>query len=251
MSRFLRMAPLKVCWLVVLLCVSGAVNAELLAKTGRRASVAEVAAWDIDVRADFRGLPAGSGSVRQGEKLWESKCSSCHGAFGESPAVFPPLIGGTTAKDIERGRVAGLNVVSENAKTTMMKLATISTLWDYIRRAMPFDAPKSLSVNEVYASTAYLLHLADLVPADFTLSDQNIAQVQARMPNREGMTTRHGMLNVKGKPDVTSDACMQDCKVNEKSLVVLPASVNGLNGNLAEQNRPYGSTRGIDTSRYK
>jgi cytochrome c len=133
----------------------------------------------------------------------------------------------------------------------MMKLATISTLWDYIRRAMPFDAPKSLSVNEVYASTAYLLHLADLVPADFTLSDQNIAQVQARMPNRDGMTTRHGMLDVKGKPDVISDACMQDCKVNEKSLVVLPASVNGLNGNLAEQNRPYGSTRGIDTSRYK
>jgi hypothetical protein len=65
------------------------------------------------------------------------------------------------------------------------------------------------------------------------------------------MTTRHGMFDVKGKPDVTSDACMQDCKVNEKSLVVLPASVNGLNGNLAEQNRPYGSTRGIDTSRYK
>lgn len=242
---------LKTGLVMVLLLATGSASAELFPKIGRRASVAEITAWDIDVRPDFRGLPAGSGTVRQGEKLWESKCASCHGAFGESPAVFPPLIGGTTARDIERGRVAGLNVASENAKTTMMKLATVSTLWDYIRRAMPFDAPKSLSVNEVYAATAYLLHLADLVPADFTLSEQTIAQVQEKMPNRHGMTTQHGMRDVKGKPDVMSEACMQDCKVNEKSLVVLPVSVNGLNGNLAEQNRPYGSTRGIDTSRYK
>ncbi len=242
---------LKAALLIGLLCVADMASAELFPKVGRRASVTEVAAWDIDVRPDFQGLPSGSGSVRQGEKLWESKCATCHGAFGESPSVFPPLIGGTTAKDMERGRVAALSISSETAKTTMMKLATVSTLWDYIRRAMPFDAPKSLSVNEVYAATAFLLHLADVVPADFTLSEQNIAQAQARMPNRDGMSTRHGMLEVKGKPDVISQACMQDCKVNEKSLVVLPVSVNGLNGNLAEQNRPYGSIRGIDTSRYK
>jgi cytochrome c len=242
---------LKASLLIGLLCLADVANAELFQKIGRRASVAEVAAWDIDVRPDFKGLPSGSGSVRQGEKLWESKCATCHGAFGESPSVFPPLIGGTTAKDMERGRVAALSISSENAKTTMMKLATVSTLWDYIRRAMPFDAPKSLSVDEVYAATAFLLHLADVVPADFTLSEKNIAQVQARMPNRDGMSTKHGMLEVKGKPDVISEACMRDCKVNEKSLVVLPVSVNGLNGNLAEQNRPYGSIRGIDTSRYK
>ena len=237
--------------LIGLLFIANVANAELFPQVGRRASVSEVAAWDIDVRPDFKGLPSGSGSVKQGEKLWESRCATCHGVFGESPSVFPPLIGGTTAKDIERGRVAALSVSSENAKTTMMKLATVSTLWDYIRRAMPFDAPKSLSVNEVYAATAFLLHLADVVPADFILTDQNIAQAQARMPNRDGMSTKHGMLEVKGKPDVASEACMQDCKVNEKSLVVLPVSVNGLNGNLAEQNRPYGSIRGIDTSRYK
>jgi len=237
--------------LVVLLSLTDMASAELFPKVGRRASVTEVAAWDIDVRPDFKGLPSGSGSVKQGEKLWESRCATCHGAFGESPSVFLPLIGGTTAKDIERGRVAALSVSSENAKTTIMKLATVSTLWDYIRRAMPFDAPKSLSVNEVYAASAFLLHLADVVPADFTLTEQNIAQVQARMPNRDGMSTKHGMLEVKGKPDVISEACMQDCKVNEKSLAVLPVSVNGLNGNLAEQNRPYGSIRGIDTSRSK
>ena len=245
MSRSRELAALLLC------AVTLAAQAEPLQNIGRRATASEIAAWDIDVRADFRGLPAGSGTVAQGMKLWEGKCASCHGAFGESPSVFPPLIGGTTQADVERGRAAGLTEVTENAKTTIMKLATVSTLWDYIRRAMPFDAPKSLSVNEVYAVTAYLLHLADLVPADFTLSGKNIAQVQAKMPNRHGMSTDHGMRDVGGKPDVASQACMKDCPVNESSLAVLPPAVNGLNGNLAEQNRQWGPVRGVDTGRRK
>src|SRR6266498_2553569 len=63
---------------------------------GRTATPAEIQAWDIDVRPDFKGLPAGSGSVAQGEKIWEAKCASCHGTFGESNEVFPPLTGGIT-----------------------------------------------------------------------------------------------------------------------------------------------------------
>lgn len=242
MYRFLNFGILVFC------CLCLDVSAQSYPRVGRAATVAEIAAWDSDVRPDFRGLPAGSGSVSQGVKVWEQKCASCHGVFAESPAVFPPLIGGTTSADIERGRAAGLTAVTENSKTTIMKLATVSTLWDYIRRAMPYDAPKSLSVNEVYAATAYLLHLADILPADFTLTEKNIAQAQAKMPNRDGMSTAHGMGAVQGKPDITSEACMSQCKVNEQSLVVLPASVNGLNGNLAEQNRTYGPIRGIDTS---
>ncbi len=218
---------------------------------GRAATPSEIAAWDIDVRADFQGLPAGSGTVVQGEKIWVARCVSCHGEFAESPAVFPPLVGGTTRADIERGRVAGLSAASENSKTTMMKLATVSTLWDYIRRAMPFDAPKTLKIDEVYAVTAFLLNLADIVPADFTLTDKNIADVQARMPNRNGNTTDHGMLQIDGKPDVVSRDCMSDCPVNLNALVVLPSTVNGLNGNLAEQDRTYGAIRGIDTRRMK
>ncbi len=217
---------------------------------GRVATPSEIAAWDTDVRPDFQGLPPGAGSVAQGEKIWVARCASCHGEFAESPAVFPPLIGGTTRADIEQGRVAGLSAASENSKTTMMKLSTVSTLWDYIHRAMPFDAPKSLKVDDVYAVTAFLLNLADIVPADFTLSDKTIAGVQARMPNRRGNTTEHGMLRVDGKPDVLSKACMSDCPVNFGSMVVLPSTVNGLNGNLAEQNRPYGAIRGIDTGRH-
>ncbi len=235
--------------LMLMLTLSAPALADTFPQIGRRATVAEVAAWDTDVRPDFKGLPAGSGSVSQGLKVWESQCAACHGAFGESPEVFPPLIGGTTAADVERGRVAGLNAATENARTTIMKLATVSTLWDFIRRAMPFDKPKSLSVDEVYAATAYLLHLADLVPADYVLSEQNIAQIQKKMPNRDGMTTAHGLREAKGKPDVISEACMKDCPVEATSLMVLPASVNGRNGNLAEQNRQYGSVRGIDTSR--
>ena len=241
--------PDRLLGLFLLLMLPALSYAESFPHIGRKASIAEIAAWDIDVRPDFKGLPAGSGSVAQGQKLWEAKCASCHGAFGESPEVFPPLVGGITATDIERGRAAGLNAATENARTTIMKLATVSTMWDYIRRAMPFDAPKSLSTNEVYAATAYLLHLGDIVSADFTLSNENIVEIQKRMPNRNGMTTAHGMHDVAGKPDVISSACVKDCKVNEQSLLVLPATVNGRNGNLADQNRTYGSVRGIDTSR--
>jgi mono/diheme cytochrome c family protein len=67
---------------------------------GRAATPKEVAAWDIDVRPDFKGLPEGSGTVASGMEMWEAKCASCHGVFGESNEVFSPLIGGTTAEDI-------------------------------------------------------------------------------------------------------------------------------------------------------
>ncbi len=251
LAALLLEACLSVSLPALLVMPSTAAAADNYARIGRKATPSEVAAWDIDVRPDFAGLPAGSGSVVQGEKLWETKCASCHGAFGESPAVFPPLIGGTTKADIERGRVTGLTAITENAKTTFMKVANVSTLWDYIRRAMPFDKPKSLSVDEVYAATAYLLHLADIVPPDFTLSEKTIAQAQARMPNRDGMSTAHGMFDVNGKPDVKSEACMNNCRVNDASLVVLPPAVNGLNGNLAEQNRSWGPVRGVDTRRPK
>ncbi|MFM8463865.1 MAG: c-type cytochrome [Burkholderiaceae bacterium] len=233
---------------LLLLSVSAA-HAEKFAGIGRKATTNEIAAWDIDVRPDFQGLPRGSGSVAQGEKIWVAKCASCHGEFAESPSVFPPLVGGTTKADIERGRVAGLSAASENSKTTIMKLATVSTLFDYIRRAMPFDAPKSLKVDEVYAVTAFMLNLADLVPADYVLNEKNIAEVQRRLPNRDGNTIAHGMLDVRGKPDVSGKDCMRDCPVDTNAMLLLPSTVNGLNGNLADQNRPYGSIRGIETRR--
>ncbi|MCX7233825.1 MAG: c-type cytochrome, partial [Burkholderiales bacterium] len=102
---------------------------------GRAATPKEVAAWDIDVRPDFKGLPVGSGSVAQGQHIWEAKCASCHGVFGESNQVFSPLVGGTTEQDVRTGRVARLNDPAYPSRTTLMKVATLSTLWDYINRA--------------------------------------------------------------------------------------------------------------------
>lgn len=216
---------------------------------GRPATPAEVAAWDIDVRADFLGLPAGSGSVAAGQRVWEAKCASCHGVFGESVEYFTPLVGGTTAADVASGRVARLTDPAFPGRTTLMKLATVSTLWDYIRRAMPWNAPKSLGTDEVYAVTAYLLYLGDVLPADFTLSNTNIAAVQARMPNRAGMQTEHSLWPDRpGRPDVQGSRCLVRCGPAPQIVSALPAYARPQHGNLAEQQRLIGPTRGIDTA---
>lgn len=217
---------------------------------GRDATPAEVRAWDIDVRPDFKGLPKGSGSVSLGEQVWEAKCASCHGVFGESNEVFTPIVGGTTAADIERGRVKNLEEGSTfPQKTTMMKVATVSTLWDYINRAMPWNAPKSLTADEVYATVAYILNLANVVPADFVLSDQNIAEVQKRMPNRNGMVFYEPLWRVDGKGDVQNVACMKDCPIDPKVRSSLPDFARDAHGNIQEQNRVIGPVRGADTTR--
>lgn len=216
---------------------------------GRPATAAELAAWDTDVRPDFKGLPKGAGSVAAGQQVWDGKCASCHGSFGESNEVFTPIIGGTTADDIKTGHVAALKPGGQQPhRTTLMKLATVSTLWDYIRRAMPWTAPKSLTNDEVYAVTAYILNLGDIVPADFTLSDANMADVQQRMPNRNGMVNNHGMWDIKGKPDVNSIACMSNCEPDARIRSVFPDAMRNAHGNLAQQQRSVGQTRGIDTS---
>jgi cytochrome c551/c552 len=251
MSRF-RNAVLT----VALLAVAGLVAAQSpkYPGVGRPATPKEVAKWDIDVRPDFKGLPAGSGSVAKGQDVWEGKCAHCHGVFGESGEVFSPLIGGTTAEDVKTGRVANLNRSDYPGRTTIMKVATVSTLWDYINRAMPWTAPKSLTTEEVYSVTAFLLNLANVVPDDFVLSDKNIAEVQNRMPNRNGMTTKHAMWpgnefgGVK-KPDTDNKLCMKDCTPEPKVASFLPDFARNAHGNLAEQNRLVGQQHGVDTTK--
>jgi S-disulfanyl-L-cysteine oxidoreductase SoxD len=217
-------------------------------KVGRTATPAELAAWDIDVRPDFKGLPPGSGSVQNGQKIWESTCAGCHGTFAESNQVFTPIVGGTTADDIKTGHVAALRNNSQPQRTTLMKVATISTLWDYIHRAMPWNAPKSLSNDDVYGVLAYILNLGDIVPDDYVLSNKNIAEVQKRMPNRNGMSFYPGLWNVHGKPDVRNVACMKNCATEVKIASVLPDIARGSHGNLADQNRPIGEVRGQNTA---
>jgi cytochrome c len=170
MSKF-RNAVVTVAWMAM--AGLAAAQSQKFPGVGREATTKEVAKWDIDVRPDFKGLPAGSGSVAKGQEIWEAKCAQCHGVFGESNEVFSPLVGGTTAQDVKTGRVANLAREDYPGRTTMMKVATVSTLWDYINRAMPWTAPKSLTTEEVYAVTAFLLNLANVVPDNYVLSDKN------------------------------------------------------------------------------
>jgi len=224
---------------------------------GRQATPAEVKAWDIDVRPDFKGLPKGKGNVERGNELFEEKCASCHGSFGESNEVFTPLAGGTTKDDIKTGRVKGLSSGELPQRTTFTKVATISTVFDYIQRAMPWTAPKSLKPDDVYAILAYLLNLQEIVPADFELSDKNIADVQKLLPNRNGMTTDHGLwpgasakkggIGNGGIPDVKNIACMKNCKPEVQIGSTLPDYARTAHGELADQNRNFGPVRGTRT----
>jgi cytochrome c len=241
---------------VVLSLAAGAAGAQqaVYPGVGRAATAKEVAAWDIDVRPDFKGLPKGAGSVALGMQVWESQCASCHGIFGESNEVFSPLVGGTTQDDVRTGRVARLTDASFPGRTTLMKLSSLSTLWDYINRAMPWAQPKSLSTEEVYGVTAYLLNLGGVVPDDFVLSDRNIAEVQKLLPNRNGMTTGHGLwpgrgMGNGGKPDVKAVACMSHCATEPTVASFLPDYARNAHGNLAEQNRIVGAQHGADTTR--
>ena len=243
----------KYALVLALVCAVSASAADKFPNIGRTATPAEVKAWDIDVRPDFKGLPPGRGTVAQGETLWEAKCAGCHGTFGEANEVFSPLVGGTTQDDIKTGHVKRLLDPSFPGRTTLMKVSHISTLWDYIHRAMPWTAPKSLKPDEVYAVTAYLLSLADVLPPDGELSDKNIAQVQERLPNRNGKTWNHAMWpgpELKGttKPDNQGSNCMKNCAVEPKVASLLPDYAMDASGNLSQQQRLVGPQRGLDTA---
>ena len=235
--------------LLVSVSVSTAASdlAEGIADIGRPATAAEIAAWDIDVRPDFKGLPAGSGTAEEGEELWLEKCAFCHGDFGDSNEVFSPLVlGSVTEDDMESGRVAALTDPAV-VRTTLMKVSTLSTIWDYINRAMPWNAPKSLETDEVYALVAYLLSLGYVIEPDFELSNETIEDVQAIMPNRNGMTTDHGLWSVDGTPDVVGSDCVSNCAVDTTVTSSIPAYAMNAHGNLADQVRDYGPFPGIVT----
>ncbi len=233
-----------------LLLGAGFVQAQPYAGIGRTATPQEIAAWDTDVRTDFKGLPRGSGSVRAGMEVWEGRCASCHGIFGESNEVFQPIVGGTTKTDIASGRVASLReMAGSQGRTTLMKLATLSTLWDYIHRAMPWTQPKSLTADQTYAVTAYILHLGGVVGEEFVLSNDNMRQTQARLPNRLGMSSTHAMWpGAAAVADVKAKACMKNCSGEPTVASLIPDHARNAHGNLAEQNRLIGPQRGANTA---
>ena len=163
---------------------------------GRPALPEEVAAWNIDIRPDGQGLPVGSGDVMAGEEVYLSYCSTCHGDFGEGAGRWPVLMGGD-------GTLAGADPV----KTVGSYWPYLSTVWDYVHRAMPFGAAQTLTDDEVYAVTAYILYLNDLVDDDFVLSNETFAAVE--MPNE-------GNFFPDDRPEAelaafAGEPCMSDC----------------------------------------
>ena len=158
---------------------------------GAAASPAQVAAWNIDVQPDGSNLPAGSGSVAQGRALYAQACASCHGQQGEGKPM-DRLVGG-------KGTLNSAAPV----KTVGSYWPYATSVYDYIHRAMPFNAPGTLSPSDVYAATAYLLYMNGIVPENAVLDARTLPQV--RMPNQDGFT------GPDPRPDARNAACMKDC----------------------------------------
>ncbi|GAC1542158.1 MAG: hypothetical protein NVS3B16_06760 [Vulcanimicrobiaceae bacterium] len=160
---------------------------------GKGIAPADVAKWSDDVRGDGKGLPPGHGSVKDGQKLYAAQCASCHGDFGEGAGRYPALAGGNGTLKAERP-----------VQTVGSYWPYAPTLYDYIRRAMPFGAPGSLSNEQTYALTAYVLNLNNIVPENADLDAAKLAAI--KMPNRDGF------IDVHLKPDTHAVACMKNCK---------------------------------------
>lgn len=141
-------------------------------RLGVPASPEEVAGWDISIGPEGDNLPPGTGSVTQGAALYAVQCFACHGPNGEG-AIEPRLAGG-------HGTLATANAV----KTVGSYWPYGTTVFDYIRRSMPFQQPGSLSNDEVYALTAYLLNLNGIVDEQAELNAETLPAIE--MPNRDG-----------------------------------------------------------------
>jgi cytochrome c len=161
---------------------------------GRPATPAEIAGWNIDIDRYGNNLPPGSGTVSHGHEVFDQQCAACHGAKGEG-GVGDRLVGGQ-----------GTLATEKPVRTVGSYWPYAPTLFDYIRRAMPQNAPQSLSNEDVYAVSAYILHLNGLLPAEATLDARTLSAIQ--MPNR-------AMFVGDPRPDVRDTACMSNCPASK------------------------------------
>ena len=162
------------------------------AKFGRPIAAADIAPWDIDVRtSDGKGLPPGRGTVAEGKAVYDAKCLACHGPDAKGGPVYGSMVGGI-----------GSFTTNTRVLTPGSMYPYAPILFDYIRRAMPMDKPLSLTANEVYAVSAYILNLNGLVPADAVMDQASMPKVQ--MPNRDGFI-------VDDRPDTHAVRCTKNC----------------------------------------
>jgi S-disulfanyl-L-cysteine oxidoreductase SoxD len=172
---------------------------------GRAATAEEIAGWDIDIRHDGHGLPPGRGTVRQGEALYLTRCAACHGEFGEGAGRWPLLSGG-----------ASTLASHDPVKSVGSYWPYAATLMDYIRRTMPYGDAQSLSKDELYAVTAYVLYLNDVVAdQDFELSQNTFGAIklgnEANFYDDDRETTEQAFWK--------KDPCMSNCTSDVPKII--------------------------------
>jgi cytochrome c len=170
---------------------------------GREATAHEIAGWDIDIRPDGQGLPPGRGSVKDGEAVYMSRCAACHGEFGEGAGRWPMIAGG-------KGSLAS----NDPSRTVGSYFPYASSVFDYVRHAMPFGDAQSLKTDELYAVVAYVLYLNDVVDESFVLTPDSFRQV--KLPNAAGFfdDDREASERRFWNPR----PCMSNCKPEAKIL---------------------------------
>src|SRR5262245_35723851 len=172
---------------------------------GRPATAEEIAGWDIDIRPDGQGLPVGKGTVKQGEPLYLERCAGCHGEFGESAGRWPILMGGN-------GTLASHDPV----KSVGSYWPYASTLIDYIRRSMPFGNAQSLGNDELYAITAYVLYLNDVITdRNLELNEKTFTSV--KLPNEKNFFDDD--REVTEREFWRKEPCMNACASGEAKVV--------------------------------
>ncbi len=206
MSKFLKFSSIFV--VLAATTLSGAQAQKL--GIGREATVAEIAGWDIDVRPDGQGLPPGKGTAAQGEEIFQAQCASCHGEFGEGKDRWPVLAGGIGTLKHDRPE-----------KTIGSYWPYASTVFDYVKRAMPFGNAQSLSNDELYAVTAYLLQMNDVIK-DPKLELNAKSFTTLKMPNAGGFYDDD--REVAEKHFWNRKPCMKDCR-KDAATVTNRASV--------------------------
>jgi hypothetical protein len=171
---------------------------------GREAKPDEIAGWDIDIRPDGHGLPPGQGTVKQGEAIYMQQCAACHGEFGESAGRWPIIAGG-----------AGTLASHDPVKSIGSYWPYASTVMDYIRRSMPFGNAQSLSNDELYAVTAYVLFLNDIIKEEnFELNEKTFKII--RLPNEPNF--HDDDRETAEKALWRKDLCMSNCLPGEAKV---------------------------------
>jgi mono/diheme cytochrome c family protein len=193
----MRFSSLRIAFGAALLMLGGTAMAQTpgYKNVGRTPTKQEIEAWDISVGPDGKGLPEGHGTAKEGAPIFAAKCAVCHGAEGEGGKIGPRVVGG---------------IADTETLTTLKPVRTVggywpyaTSVWDFIRRAMPRDQSGTLTPNEVYSLTAFILAKSKIIQEDDVLDQKTLPKVQ--MPNRNGFVPP----NFADIPDEKKRGCTQ------------------------------------------